>query len=808
MLALIPAFAWPILAVHVHAAAEWEWAVKPQPGWQVGNNTLNNTAALTRWAADVSPDCARPEHPRPHLVRPDRRWKSLNGVWELDLNVSKCPTVANDLGCSTLASPPFNRTLPQGILVPYPVQAALSGVRETPQQWVGWYRREFTAAELQRQQTERLLVHVEKCDFNCSVYVDGKLAGWHAGGYEPFTLDVTSLLKSTSSTHEMLVGFDDRPISQPEGKQSRSAFDHPGGIFYTCTSGIWDSIWLEVVPETYIRDVRLQPALSSRTLTIDVELCADSGQRGGVGLLNCSAPSVSTPPRAINARLLWQGQIVASGTGPEGQPLTLTIAPSAVLRSWSPHEPNMYEVAVAIAASGSTLDGPQDSIVLTTAFRDLDIGVVHHGHSSAQPFARALLNSEPLFITGVLNQGFWPDGVYTAATDAALESDLLVAKQLGFNAVRMHMKVESRRFYYHADRLGIMVLQDMPRCSMITGRSERWFLQELQAMVRLLRNFPSVVQYQVFNEGGGGDGSCSFVCRQVATLRTLQSSDLMSRRLIDISGGGQGDCMCPQTPALCTCPGHSASCPATNWTGRGCGCGCGDGWDAHQYPLPNAPLANESMISCADEYGATPGTIGHLWVSPPPDDKPSRYDSKNWVGNFSFESDLLQGMITNRGLSSAIYTQISDVEAEVNGIQSYDRILKLSPSDVDRVRALNSRLWQRNKNDDEVSNMSLPLLASLFTDHCVLQRAPATPKVWGWSMAGAQVLVQVSGMAPLSTKAADDGSWSVALPATPATANVSLEVRSRDQHITRRNIAFGEVSSMLEMHRLNNTRSR
>lgn len=210
------------------------------------------------------------------------------------------------------------------------------------------------------------------------------------------------------------------------------------------------------------------------------------------------------------------------------------------------------------------------------------------------------------------------------------------------------------------------------------------------------------------------------------------------------------------------------------------------------------------MISCADEYGATPGTIGHLWVSPPPGVDLPRYDSKNWVGNFSYESDLLQGMITHRGLSSAIYTQISDVEAEVNGIQSYDRILKLSPRDVDQVRALNYRLWQRNKNDDEVSNVSLPLLASLFTDYCVLQRAPATPKVWGWSMGGAQVLVQVSGMAPLSTKAADDGSWSVTLPATPATSNATLEVRSGNQHVTRKNVAFGEVSSMLEMHRLTN----
>ena len=214
-------------------------------------------------------------------------------------------------------------------------------------------------------------------------------------------------------------------------------------------------------------------------------------------------------------------------------------------------------------------------------------------------------------------------------------------KQLGFNAFRVHMKVESRRFYHHADRLGIMILQDMPRCAMgecsngrldccarlrlllrtVTGRSGRWFGLELQAMVTNLRNHPSVVQYQIFNEGGGGDGSCSFVCEQLQRVRA-QPKDLLSRRIIgkcsrslcllfrrssssgctDISGGGT-QCMCPLSRDLCACPGRSASCPALNWTGHGCGCGCAGvaGWDAHQYPLPNAPLANASMIACADE---------------------------------------------------------------------------------------------------------------------------------------------------------------------------------------------------------------
>ena len=777
----------PVVPVPRHTAPAtppgWQWAVRAQPGWSgPANTTLNNTAAVTRWAADVSPDSSRPEHPRPQLMRADRQWLTLNGIWGFSMNETKCKNVPGDLGCSTLPSPPFNRTLPGGILVPFPPQAALSGVRETPSNWVGWYRRELTLSELPRQVGDRVLVHVERCDFNCSVYFDGKLAGWHAGGYEPFALDVTSLVGS-GSTHELLVGFDDRPVSQPEGKQSRTAFDHPDGIFYTCTSGIWDSVWLEIVPAVYIRDVRLEPSLTRRTLTIDVELCASDGQRGGVGLLNCSAPPTLMPPRVIGAKLLWQGEVVAQGTGLETTALVLEISSGHLLRPWSPRDPAMYEVAVDLVGDNTSAS---DAIVATVAFRELSIG------SNGTVFARALLNSEMMFVTGVLQQGFWPDGIYTAATDAALEHDLLVVKQLGFNAVRMHMKVESRRFYHHADRLGIMILQDMPRCSMITGWSETWFAEELGAIVRLLRNHPSVVQYQLFNEGGGGDGSCAFVCKQVDAVRL--ASDLIGRRLIDISGGGKPDCMCPLSPAACTCPGRSANCPATNWTGRYCGCGCPGiaGWDAHQYPLPNAPLANASMISCADEYGATPGTLaGHEWVSSL---KPHLYHSKDWVGNFTEYSNLLQGMTEHRGLSSAIYTQISDIEAEMNGIQSYDRVLKLSPADADQVRSLNLRLWWPRKSDDDESILQYgPLLASIFTNNTVLQRAPATPLVWGWATASSKVLVHVSGIVPLSTTAAANGSWSVAIPASSARTNVSLEVTCGTQTVTRGNIAFGEV---------------
>ena len=398
----------------------------------------------------------------------------------LDLNASRCPGVPGDLTCSTLPSPPFNATLPGGILVPFPVQSALSGVRAVPPNGVGWMRRELSLAELRRRPGERLLIHVERCDFNCSVYFDGALVGWHAGGYEHFTLDVTSFVDARRDSHEVLVGFDDRDVSQPSGKQSDNAFDHPGGIFYTSTSGVWDSVWLEVVPRVYIRDVRLEPSLSGRTLAIEAELCADGGQRFGVGLLNCSAPTATAPPRVVRAELLWQGAVVAQGSGHEGAPLVLTIPRSHELRPWSPSDPAMYEARVSLSSANASQ--PLDVAVLTTAFRDLSIG--RRGQ-----FARALLNDEALFASGVLQQGFWPDGVCeiamlsnciafrlanlesitladTAPTDAALENDFLVIKQLGFNAFRVHMKVESRRFYHHADRLGIMILQDMPRCAM------------------------------------------------------------------------------------------------------------------------------------------------------------------------------------------------------------------------------------------------------------------------------------------------------------------------------------------------------
>ena len=222
------------------------------------------------------------------------------------------------------------------------------------------------------------------------------------------------------ATHEVLVGFDDRPMSQPEGKQSRGAFARPQGIFYTATSGVWDSVWLEVVPHLYIHDVRLEPSLTRRTLTVDAELCADAGQRGGVGVLNCSSPppGAATPTRSICASVLWQGQVIARGCGPEGAALVLPIPPAHELRPWSPRDPALYGVRVSLAADRLAVE-PLDTAVLTTGFRELRIG------ANGTRFARALLNSEPMFATGVLQQGFWPDGIYTAPTDAALEHDLL-----------------------------------------------------------------------------------------------------------------------------------------------------------------------------------------------------------------------------------------------------------------------------------------------------------------------------------------------------------------------------------------------
>ena len=768
----------------------WVWAPQPQLGWPgPSNSTRPNTAALTRWAADVSPESSRPEHPRPHLTRPDGRWQSLNGVWGLNTNVTKCPGVPGDMACSALPDPPFGRTMPGGILVPFPMQAALSGVRALPRNGVGWYRRIFSlqSANFTRS-NERLLLHIERCDFNCSVYIDGSLAGWHAGGYTAFTLDVSTLLDPSiaDNEHEILIGFDDRQVSQPAGKQRCDAFDHPGGIFYTCTSGVWDSVWLETVPSTYIRGVRLEPSLAKRQIIVAAELCADGGSRGGTGVLTCLQPATASPPRTVFVELSYQGIPMAHGHTVEGEPIVLSVPPTIVLQAWHPESPALYSVRVVLLSKRGG-----DEVVVTTAFRDLRVAVPVNGGM----FARSLLNGQPVFVTGVLQQGYWPDGIYTAPTDAALEADLLLTKRLGFNAVRMHMKVESRRFYHHADRLGIIVLQDMPRCEMITGKSEFWFGSELTAMVHELRSHPSVCQYQLFNEGGGGDGSCDFVCKQVQRVNA-QPEDLLDRRVIDISGGGPGDCMCHLSAELCTCPGRSAICPGLNWTGQQCGCGCNGtaGFDAHQYPDPNAPLATARMISCADEYGATRGSIGHAWVG----GGNATYNSSVWVGAFRDFSALLAGMISNRGLSSAIYTQISDVETEENGIQSYDRILKLTAQDADDVRGLNLRLLTALKNDDAHVD-TLPLLASVFTDFAVLQMAPAISMIWGWARPGASVSVQLSAAgyshqpAHISTVAAMNGSWLVRVPATPASSDIELNVTSGSETQSRHDLAFGVV---------------
>eukprot|EP00755_Sulcionema_specki_P008692 Sspe_Gene.41658::Locus_20159_Transcript_1_1_Confidence_1.000_Length_4828::g.41658::m.41658 len=631
-------------------ARGWEWAPVPRTSWpRQGGGSDPGSAPLTQWAATVAVDTPRSEYPRPQMVR-EGLWGVLNGIWEFDINNTadlSHPPVGGVFRNSSGA--PYT---PGGILVPFPPQAALSGVGHLPPHGFGWYR---TVAILPP--ADRILLHVERCDWNCTVYVNGQNKGWHAGGYDTWTTEIPS----DGSPTEIIIGFDDRELSQVEGKQDCSKFANPYGITYTCTSGVWDTVWWEAVPALYIHDVVLLPSFAHNILQLDIAMCnIPLPPVGHFGSIPCNTSSART-----DVHIFWE----TSQEGNASFTSSGVVRFSEPRRGWSPDSPALYRVIVSAGL---------DKVTMYTGFRDLSLG--------GDP-ARRLVNGQALFTHGVLSQGFFPDGIYTAPSDAAMQHDLLLAKSLGFNAVRVHQKVEPRRFYAHADRIGLAVLQDMPHTKMITGASEEWFTSELTAMVRGLRNAVSVIQYQIFNEGGGGAGSCPLVCHNSEAAR---KADTQSRLIVDISGGGS---LFPGAAACCDGGGPS------NWTGHCCGCGCGMAWDAHHYPNPIFPLATAGMGSMANEYGGLKGNIPfhggftHEWYNGRCGD--AAIEPASFVSNFTNWTRAIASAITSRGLSSAVYTQISDVECECNGLQTYDRYVKLAPQWEALIREAN--LWLLGK---------------------------------------------------------------------------------------------------------------
>ena len=567
---------------------------------------------LTRWAAQVSPTNAHPEYPRPQLVRPD--WLNLNGLWDYAVT-------------SLAAAAPTNFT--GQILVPFPIESALSGVRRRlDEHSTLWYQRNFSVPAAWRDKRVRL--HFGAVDWRTQVFINGHEVGQHRGGYDGFTFDITDALNWSGNEEIRVAVFDPTEGDQPCGKQSRK----PEGIFYTPTSGIWQTVWLEPVPKICINELKLTPDVDAQSLHVRVATASLAG-------------SVRVEIQALVA-----GKEVSRVAGPANQELTLPV-PSPHL--WSPADPFLYDLRVTLEDGGQEVDAVSSYFGMRKiSLRKDDAGVT-----------RLALNDQFLFQMGALDQGFWPDGLYTAPTDDALRFDIEYLKRCGFNLARKHVKVEPDRWYYWCDKLGLLVWQDMPSGNNTTPESRMQFETELQRMVAGRFNHPSIIVWVLFNEGWGQYDTE----RLVTWLKVLDPS-----RLVDNASG---------------------------WTDKR----VGDLIDMHSYPGPECPQPESDRASVLGEFGGLGlGLPGHTWSKqfwgylPMP-------DTESLSARYCQLLERVHFLRSSFGLSAAVYTQTTDVETECNGLMTYDRaVSKLDPAVVNAA----------NHGDNQESPLHVVALNALY----------------------------------------------------------------------------------------------
>lgn len=552
---------------------------------------------MTQWAKDVSPEKALPEYPRPQMVR--KEWTNLNGLWDYAIT---------DLDAG------MPEKWDGQILVPFAIESALSGVGKTvgPEK-VLWYRRTFNKPALSG---GRLLLHFGAVDWLAQVWVNGKPFGEHHGGYDPFSLDITDALSDGKEQVLVVRVWDPTDAGgQPKGKQVMN----PGGIMYTAVTGIWQTVWLEPVPKTRIESLKITPRVDDSAVEITV--------------------SASTASLPVQIDVLDGGKSVAKGEGTTGKPVEIKIADTKL---WSPESPHLYNLAVRL--------GKGDAVQSYFGMRKIEARKDNVG------VLRMFLNNKPLFQMGPLDQGWWPDGLYTAPTDEALKFDIAMTRRMGYNMCRKHTKYEPARWYYWADKLGLMVWQDMPSMLIrgdrqnvrggapndanLTAQEQFNFHTEFKAMIDALYNAPSIVVWVPFNEGWGQHNTN-------AILAWTKKYD--PTRLVDGPSG---------------------------WQDRG----GGDLQDMHNYPGPGMFPVSNNRVSVLGEFGGLGLPVpGHLWR---PD--------KNWgYKTFQTKDELAEGYhqlmlrlrpLIDKGLAAAVYTQTTDVEVEVNGVMTYDRTPKIDPA--------------------------------------------------------------------------------------------------------------------------------
>lgn len=589
-------------------------AFASQAQWQPAGDKIK-----TEWSETVNPKQVLPEYPRPQMVRGE--WFNLNGEWEYAIRAKGGvePTAYDG-----------------NILVPFAVESSLSGVQKT----VGtdnelWYKRTFDIPSSWK--NKNIILNFGAVDWKADVFVNDILIGSHKGGYTPFSFDITPYLKGQKGQKLTVRVWDPSDAGfQPRGKQVAK----PEGIWYTPVTGIWQTVWLEPVASNHITAIKAIPDVDNSVVGVTV------------------STSESSVTDIVEVQISDKNnKVVATAQGVQGQEMRLQVKDAEL---WSPENPYLYDMKVTL------LGKQKDEVKSYTAFRKISV------QKDAAGIYRMCLNNKPLFQYGPLDQGWWPDGLYTAPTDEALLYDIKKTKDWGFNMIRKHVKVEPARWYYHCDREGILVWQDMPSGDMgnqwgpreynagtdknRTQESISNFYTEWKEIMNLCMSNPSVVVWVPFNEAWG----------QFDTEKVVAWTEAYDpSRLVNPASGGN----------------HRA---------------CGDILDLHNYPGPEMYLADPMRVNVLGEYGGIGLALdGHLW-----------WNNRNW-GYIQFKSsDEVTAeyvkyakelkTLVKKGFSAAVYTQTTDVEGEVNGLMTYDR--KVIKINEDAVRKINKEVIDSMNN--------------------------------------------------------------------------------------------------------------
>ncbi|PNU03524.1 glycoside hydrolase [Novosphingobium guangzhouense] len=594
---------------------------------------------MTRWGKAVTAENAWRSYPRPQLERDT--WMNLNGHWDYAIRPANAPRP---------------ETMDGKILVPFAVESRLSGVARKllPGDRL-WYKRTFALPA--KWPGQRTLLHFGAVDFEATVLVNGAVVGSHKGGSDPFNFDVTAYLRP--GDNELVVQVTD-PTStgdQPRGKQTLD----PQGIWYTAVSGIWQTVWLEPVADLHIADLRAVPDIDKGELTIDVAL---SG--------------TTTPADAVRVTALDKGKVIASTVMRGNRQAKLKI-PGA--RLWSPDDPYLYDLMAELVkvappqggaggrpglppmtteerqayAKASVVGEPSDSVRSYFGMRKISTGIDPRTGKMA-----LLLNNKPLFQNGTLDQGWWPESLLTPPSEEAARSDIVFLKKAGFNMLRKHIKVEPARYYYDADRLGILIWQDMPSGALgdqAVRRGSEWqatfssagmaqYQQEMARMIGALRAFPSIVMWVTNNEGWG-----QYDAKTVGGIaKSMDPSRLVNTASgwLDVADSGS------------------------------------DVYDIHTYeevPLTPGQQADRPIVT--GEYGGVGLPVpGHVWFT----DRDARIyqfatDTEDFRRRYRIKFDAIVRQAKENGLSASVYTETTDVEGELNGLLTYDRMVEKLPAE-------------------------------------------------------------------------------------------------------------------------------